>query len=198
MFLVGFGACSSRSVRISSNPEGAEVSNLSGEKIGMTPLEVGHDELEKISENGLATFRVTAPGHLPRIAFVDPSVTREVVVGLPKTDSSAFRSEFMKDFGRDMNRMLRSAFFIQKLVGQKKFDEASKEIESFKEQYPSLAYSHVISAQISLAQGRREEARTSLVRAGVLDPDDSGVQQSLKLMGVSASSPTPSPSGEQR
>jgi predicted Zn-dependent protease len=175
-------ACSSTGLNISSNPEGAEVTNLQGELIGKTPLTLSSEQLAKVSDNGLLNFKVSAPGHLPRLVYADGGVAREISVALPKSEAGSFKSEFTRDFGQDMNQMLRSAFVIQKLVGSRNFSEAAKEIEAFKKEYPSLAYGHVISAHLALAQGKREEARASLSRARALDPKDPDINQSLKLL----------------
>jgi len=158
------------------------VSSLRGEVLGKTPLTLDKDKSDKVSESGLLNFKVSAPGHLPRLVFADANVTRELRVVLPKTDSEAAKAEFSRDFGQDLNKMLRRAFVIQKLVTQKKFPEALQEIAAFKQEFPQLAYGHVIGAHIALAQGNKEEAKASLLRAQALAPDDPDVAQSLKML----------------
>ncbi len=180
-------ACSSSGLTISSSPEGAEVTNLQGELLGKTPITLSSDQTAKISDSGLLNFKVAAPGYLPRLVHADGGVAREISVALPKSEAGSFKSEFLRDFGRDMNKMLRAAFVIQKLIGQRKIDEAAREIETFKKEYPSIAYGHVMSAHLALVQGKREEAKASMSRAQALDPEDGDISQSLKLI---SSTPT--------
>ena len=121
---------------------------------------------------------------MPRLVVTDADTSRQINVSLPKTESQSFKSEFTRDFGKDLNRMLREAFGIQKLIGARKPEEAGAAIEKFKKDFGSLAFGHVMAAQLALSQGKKEEARASLMRARAMDPDDNDISQMLKLLGV--------------
>ena len=176
------GACSSTQLLISSTPDGAEVTTFQGEILGKTPLTLKPDQSAKIADNGLLNLKIVAPGYLPRLIFADMAVSRDINVVLPKSDSAGFKAEFSHDFGRDLNKMLRMAFVIQKMLGQKKLTEAEAEVENFKKEFPSLAYGYIMAAHLALMQNKTDDAKVSLQRARVLDPEDPDIVQSLKFI----------------
>jgi hypothetical protein len=174
-------ACASR-FKISSIPEGAEVRSLSGDVIGKTPIELSDDQSAKLVENGIASFRVVASGHESRLVMADASGLRDLQVSLPKIEGSLFKSDLAQDFSKDLNAVLRDAFVLQKLMLEGKNSDFASRVETFKKNYPQMAFGYLLSAQVALSQGKRTEARASLERAKVLDPADPSIEQNLKLL----------------
>ena len=187
---VFLSACSSAVIDVNSTPEGAEVSSLQGEVLGKTPLALTSEMSSKVVEDGIVNLRISARGYLPRLLVTDASTARRLNIVLPKSDTQSFKTEFARDFGKDMNSMLRDAFVIQKLVGAKKTDEAKVAIEKFKKEFGTLAFGYVMSAQVALGQGKKKEAKANLMQARALDPDDSDIAQMLKFFDGDKSSPS--------
>jgi hypothetical protein len=176
------GACASQELQIQSNPEGAEVSTLSGESLGKTPLVLKSEVLEKHSSGDVLDLKFISSGRIPRVISMDVKSIRSMSVVLPETSAESFKSEFAIDFSAQLNTMLRRAFLIQKKIGEGKKAEAEAEIQKFNTDYPFAAFGHVISAQLSLMGGKEAEARTHLQRAKILDPADTSIEQSLRML----------------
>lgn len=174
--------CSSSGYLINSAPEGAEVSTLRGETVGKTPLRLNADLAAKISNAGMLNFKLAAPNYIPRVVLADAVSTREIFVTLPKSESPTFKSEFSKDFSFDMNQMVRRAFAIQRMIANKKNAEAATAVTEFRTEYPSLAFGHFMAAYLALQEGKKVEARKSLMRAQALDPKDPAITQSLRTL----------------
>jgi hypothetical protein len=181
-----FTSCSSSQFRIVSSPEGAEITSLRGDVIGKTPLVLEEAEKIKLEEQGILNFKISSSGYMPRLVMIDASSIREVKINLPKSDSESFKSEFSRDFATDINKMLRDAFAIQRLVAEKKNAEARTLLDKFKSEFPSAAFGYFLSAHLALIEGKKSEARTQLLRAQALDPKDSSITQGLELLGVSS------------
>jgi hypothetical protein len=179
-------SCSSSQFNITSNPEGAEITSLQGDVLGKTPLVLDGAQKTKLAEEGILNFKISSAGHLPRLVMVDASSTREVKINLPKSDSESFKAEYSRDFATDINKMLRDAFAIQRLVAEKKNAEARTSLSKFRSEFPSAAFGYFMSAHLALLEGQRREARTQLLRAQALDPKDSAIIQGLRLLGEPA------------
>ena len=174
-------SCASR-FKIRSIPEGAEVRSLAGDVIGKTPIELSDDQSAKLVENGIASFRVFASGHESRLVMADASGLRDLQVSLPKIEGSLFKSDLAQDYSKDLNSVLRDAFVLQKLMLEGKNSDFASRVETFKKNYPQMAFGYLLSAQVALSQGKKTEARASLERAKVLDPADPSIEQNLKLL----------------
>lgn len=174
-------ACSSR-FKIRSIPDGAEVRSLSGDVIGKTPLEISDDQSAKIVDDGIASFRVFASGYESRLVMADASGLRDLQVSLPKIEGSLFNSDVAQDYSKDLNSVLRDAFVLQKLMLEGKDSDFAARVETYKKNYPQMAFGYLLSAQVALSQGKKNEALASLERAKVLDPDDASIEQNLKLL----------------
>ena len=174
-------ACASR-FKIRSVPEGAEVRSLSGDVIGKTPIELSDDQSAKLVENGIASFRVLASGYESRLVMADASGLRDLQVSLPKIEGSLFKSDLAQDYSKDLNAVLRDAFVLQKLMLEGKNSDFASRVETFKKNYPQMAFGYLLSAQVALSQGKKSDARANLERAKVLDPADSSIEQNLKLL----------------
>ena len=175
-------SCASSRVEIHSVPEGAELRTLSGEVIGKTPLELSVEQRSKIIENGIASFRLFSPGYESRLVMVDSNGIRDIKVALPKIEGSFFKSDIAQDYSQDVNRLVRESFGLQKLLIDRKPAEIETKIDAYKKEFPQIAFGHILSAQISLSQGKTSEARANLERAKILDPQDSSIDQNLKLL----------------
>jgi hypothetical protein len=180
-FCFVLSACASR-VEIISLPEGAEIRTQGGEVLGKTPLELSDEQESKIVESGIASFRLSAPGRESRLVLADASGLRRIQVALPKVETTLFKSEMAQDYSKDINKVLRDAFEVQRLLMERKGAELQTRVESFKKDYPQAAFGYLLSAQIAISQGKVTEARAALERAKALDPDDPSIDQNLKLM----------------
>ena len=180
---LSLASCSSSQFNIISTPEGAEITSLRGDVLGKTPLVLDEAQKTKLEEEGILNFKISSAGYLPRLVIIDASSTREVKINLPKSDSESFKSEYSRDFATDINKMLRDAFAIQRLVSEKKSAEARTSLSKFRSEFPSAAFGYFMSAHLALLEGKRSEARAQLLRAQALDPKDSSIIQGLQLLG---------------
>ena len=181
--LLALSACASSRVEVSSDPAGAEILSLQGEKLGITPALLSSDQLAKLGDDeGVIRFKLRAEGHAPRWIIADAAGTRGVSVSLPKNDADLFAGEILQDYQPELNQMLRRAFELQRLLAEKKIPQLESKLEKFRKDYPTLAFSHVLAGHLASLQGRKDEARKNLERARALDPRDSSLDGSLKLL----------------
>ena len=175
-------SCASSRFEVRSVPEGAELRSVSGEVLGQTPIELSDEQVSKVVENGIASFRLGSPGYESRLVMIDAMGIRNVQVTLPKIESSLFKSDFVQDYTKDLNRVLRDAFGLQKALLSRNAVDSATRVEAFKKDYPQLAFGYLISAQIAVSEGKNAEALSTLQRAKLLDPDDASIDQNLKLV----------------
>jgi hypothetical protein len=177
------GACTSTGgFDVESTPSGAEVLSSAGEVLGRTPLRIESGTLDKAQHDGLIALRLRSPGHTPKDVFAPITTTRELLVKLVPASEESFRNELMPDFSKQQNLMLREAFQIQNLVQLGKATEATPLLNDFTAKYPSIAFPHIMRANLEIMAGRQGAALDHLVRASALDPGDPVVVQMRKMI----------------
>ena len=159
-------------VEVRSEPSGAEVSSLSGEVLGSTPLVISGDTLQKVSQDGKFFAIVSAPGHLGSQIVFDMHGEDVHQVKLRPLDSNYFTQNLLKNYQKQANEMARSLLQIQGLIAVKKLEEAERAIQDFQKLYPNIAASYVLLGNIELIRGNRGKAHGYLLRAQSIDPED--------------------------
>lgn len=188
---LGLVSCSSR-LEIITRPEGAEIMSAGGEVVARTPASLEAAQISKLGDaEGALVFKLRAPGHVSRWVVTDAATTRTVNLELSKLDPSTFSSEFLDEHSQEVNRLLRRAFELQKLLQGRDLAKLQSELDSFRKDYPQLAFAHVLAARVAASQGKKEEALRHLGQARQLDPKD----PSLRQVPLPAPSPSRSPEG---
>jgi tetratricopeptide (TPR) repeat protein len=177
-------ACgTARKVDISSTPPGAQVLALDGSVLGQTPLSLTDEKLERATLEGKLALRLESPGYLERELLLDLSARDTHSITLTPQSSDYFKKALLSDHALNVNELTRELLQIHGLLINQKTDEAEKRILSFQQMYPSVAASHVMLAQVLSKRGKSDEARTHLLRALKLDPNDPVASRTL--LGVS-------------
>jgi len=170
-------------MEIRSEPAGAEVSAISGAKIGVTPLILEGDALDQILKNGRAAFEVRHPGYVPREVVLEQKGVDSHLVRLTPMDATYFSQQILSDYAGQINTISRDLLQIQGQIASGKNQIAQQSLKDFQSKYPNVAASYALQATIALAQGNKTEARTYLLRARALDPEDPIVSRMLTATG---------------
>lgn len=168
-------------VELKSEPGGAEVSNLAGEKLGQTPLSLKDDALAKAVRDGRFAVVLSSPGYADREVLMELHGDDTHTVRLRPLDESYFSQRLLNDFSRESNAMARELLQIQGLLIVKKLDEAEKRLTEFQKRFPNIAASYVLLGNIESARGNAQKARGYLARARQIDPADPVI---ARLLGV--------------
>lgn len=169
-----------RQLEVTSQPAGAEVFNRAGEKIGVTPLVLQDSALDKVLDDGRAYVQLRAPGYAAERLLLEFKGRDSHDIRLLKLDDSYFSEKVMADFMPQTNRMIRELLSIQGLIVVRKLDQAEKSLNEFQKQFPQVAASYVMHANIALMTGRKKEAKAYLLRARSIDPADSVVSRMIQ------------------
>jgi tetratricopeptide (TPR) repeat protein len=193
-------------LELKSEPSGAEISTLQGEKLGSTPLTLQDQSLEKAVRDGRLMVTLSAPGYATRELLLEFHGQDSHDVKLSRLDEDYLLKKLMTDFSRQSNELARELLQIQGLLVINKLDEAEKQLEGFQKRFPNIAASYVMLGNLEAARGDLAKARAYFVRARSIDPGDPVI---ARLLGTAvesdrapASQPSPSspsqPKGPQR
>ncbi|MGE3975481.1 MAG: tetratricopeptide repeat protein [Bdellovibrionales bacterium] len=172
-------ACSSAGIKISSEPEGADVVNSTNEVIGQTPLSVNSDQLTKIQDGSKLVFQLRKSGYQNKSVLLDKVGADEHKFKLDQLSAENFKSNNLFLYSKPSNKMVREALQIQGLLISKKVDEAAQRINEFQKQYPNIAASYVLLANISAIRNQNAQALQYLMRAQTIDPEDEVVSRMI-------------------
>jgi hypothetical protein len=178
-FYSGCGA--SNRVELKTTPAGAEVFDRGDNKLGVTPLTLEGEPLERASEDKRLFVTVRNPGYESRSLILDYRGgldTHELT--LSKQEDAFFSKTTLNDFAPQVNEMVRQLLGIQGLLVVKKLDQAERELETFQKRYPQVAAGLVMQATVSISRGQSDRALGYLKRARQLDPADPVVTRMLK------------------
>lgn len=171
--LLGLVACSSApKLRIESNPPGATVLSAGGAILGITPLDVPNDKMESIVLNGHFSLFLDKARYVPQLFSGTLQGFHQLTAELKPLDENYFATRFLQDYGEPVNKMARELLQIQSLLFLKKEDEAERRLEAFFKDFPNVAASYVLAANIESSRGRYSKARAHLKRATSIDPSD--------------------------
>jgi len=182
--------CASRQLALESIPEGAEVRTTSGEVLGNTPLKLESAQLDKVTQNGLLSFHLSAAGFMPLAVFTELHGSDSLRVGLTKLDDKFFREQIATAYAPQHNELAREILRVQNLVQTRKIEDATSRLNSFQEKFPFVATGYLMQANLDLLRKDPDGARRALSRARKLDPEDpviarmaggSKVEETLKL-----------------
>ena len=176
--LVGMGCAGSR-VTLKSDPAGAQVQNFRGEVIGTTPLVLQGDRLDQAKRNGRLVLTVSHPQHLQRELVLDVHGEDSYEVALTRLDEDYFHHQLLKHYPRQSNELIRDLLQIQGYLVVNKVNEAQSALSDFQKRFPNIAAAYVLSANVALIKGDKASARSYLLRAQSLDPDDPVVARML-------------------
>lgn len=184
ILLMSFCACSTpkRKLEIKSDPMGADIANRAGEKIGKTPFVLEGDAIAKVEQDGLAFLNLQMPGYEDKSVILEPKTETSMTVKLAKQESEYFKNKTLRDFSPEANRMVRDLLRIQGLVLMKNVEEAQRSLEDFQKQYPYIAATFVMLANVSLMKRDVPSARNYLLRAKTIDPLDPVILRMLKSL----------------
>jgi len=159
-------------VELKTEPEGAEILTLAGEKVATTPAMLEGDALKKLTITGRLECVLSAAGYEPKELHLETYGNDLHFTKLQKLDDGYFSKRVMRDFSQQANELSRKLLGIQGLVITRRLDDAEKELRTFQERYPNVAAGYVLLSNIERLRGNAEKARAAIARAQSLDPDD--------------------------
>jgi len=163
---------STQQLELSSEPVGADVISVSGEKLGVTPLILDGESLKKILKNGKVNLVLSAPGYQQRELLLDLHGKDSHTVQLERFGDNYFSERLIQDFSKEANAMARSLAEIQSLVFVRKLSEAEQALTNFQKRFPNIAASYVLFGSVESLRGNQTKAKGYLLRARTLDPSD--------------------------
>ena len=181
--VTGCSSIARRSLEVRSQPAGADVTTLSHDKLGVTPLVLSGDSYDRAVRNGKTALIVSHPGYLDTEIVMDTHGEDVHELRMTKLDEKYFSDHLMNDFSTQANEMAKDLLNIHGMLISKKFEEAENLLMEFQKRYPNVASSYVMRANISIVRGNPAEARGYLLRAQSIDPSDPVVERLLGRMG---------------
>jgi hypothetical protein len=181
--LISLGACSSGSLRIVSEPTGANVVSDGGKDLGVTPL-VLEGEAYTAAMQGRPFFSATLKkdGYAENQIMIEPRTFDEFVVKLSKLEESHFRTVILKDYAAEGHKMVASFLSAQGSIGSKRLDQAEAMIRELQTNYPTMAAAYVLEADLRLLQKRRDEAYKAMTQAQRLAPNDPQIRKVISAL----------------
>ena len=167
---------------IKTEPPGATViAQKTGNKLGETPLEIRQVDIDKIREGEFAAFTITRKGYRDSQVVLHIDGINNFTMKMPKLSEEHFRDWVLHGYGARTNVMTRKLLEIQGFVIVKQMDRAKTELINFQEKYPNIAASYTMLGNIYYYNKDFGNARSQLLRALVLDKDDSTAQRLLNM-----------------
>ncbi len=180
-------SCSSQQLVLDSTPSGADVYAQSEEKVGQTPLTLTDSVLEKVTSGDKVHIRLLKEGFSTSELVTELNGLDKYNIKLKPLDATHFQKNVLNYYQDNYNEMIRDVLMIQGLLVSRQRNQAEKTIESFIKRYPNVAAGYVMKANLALLKGKKSEARSLLIRAKNIDPDDPVVK---RLLGGGSRQPT--------
>jgi len=180
--LIMFCQCSSNQIEVQSTPSGADVLSPEGEKLGQTPLVLSGDTLVKAVRNGRLNLVVTMPKFNTRELWAEPHGDDKYELKLIPLDAGYFTQRFLHEFSPQVNEMARQLLSIQGNLLARKLKDAELGLATLQNQYPNLAATFVLEADLHLIEGDKNKAKASLQRAISIDPKDAAAVRLLRSL----------------
>ena len=169
---MSFTACGSKSTYLNfeSTPKGAEilvkpVSQQEFKKIGLTPMNIRADELEKkYGGSGPITVKYEKPGYYPSTLIITELSAIDLTIMMDLSSESGL------DDQRKLNWVIDSMFEIKRLVSAKRYEDALKILNKVKETVPQVAAVYELEGGIFFLQQRYPAAYDSYSAAVRYNP----------------------------
>jgi hypothetical protein len=184
----GLNSCSSDKSRIEieTEPQGAEISTLAGEKIGVSPLTLEGEALAKFAQKDRIALEANLPGYVKKQMSFDLHGRDRYVVHMNALDENYFSDRLITEYPRQINALVAELLRVQGLLVVNRLDEAETALTAFQKKFPSVAASYVLQANIAESRGQSQQARGYLLRARTLDAGDPVVNRMLSNSPVAA------------
>jgi hypothetical protein len=179
--ILGGCAGAQKRVELRTEPTNATVAHVDAGQLGSTPLVLAGDQLERLSREDRLVVTLDSPGYASRELVLDLHGDDSYTVSLSKLDDGYFRQRFLKDYHVKVNEMARALLKAQGLIMTRNLDEAERLLVEFQESYPNVASSYALRGNIELLRGEPEKARSYLLRAEALDPNDPEIKRGLGI-----------------
>lgn len=178
-FLVVLQGCSSATIKVESNPPGAVVS-LNNKEIGQTPLALKSSDYKEAFRMSFIELTVRAKGYEPRSFIAKTEGDQTVSITLNPYTEEYFANTLMANYQAQANKLIRDLLFIQGLLINKKYEQAEAALGDFIRQYPNIAATYVLRANIEISKNNRDLALRNLERAISIDPQDATAQRMME------------------
>lgn len=169
-------ACvSSPSLRVQSDPEGADVTIISGSgvplKVGKTPLEIKRtDNLELF--NDTAQVQVSKEGYSPQLALIPKlgllGATGRLSFNLAETALPKVCSQQEESF----NDIARGVAEVANLTQKKRFAEAGSTVLALTAKYPSVSVLYDLQGNVFYLQKDLQRALEAYRRSNSIAPNN--------------------------
>lgn len=170
---------SPRFIEIRSTPEGATVSSRTGEKLGVTPLKLQGDSLERNIEKNRLLVVLSHPGWVSRELWLDVSGGDVHDISLTQSNAAYFSEKVLTEYSPEINQLIRDLLQIQGMLILKKWDDAERALKETERRFPGVASIYVMLANIEEVRGNRQQAMSYLWRARSIDPQDPVVNRRI-------------------
>ena len=189
---VGLGACAHRQVQLTSNPSGASVVTSNNVELEQTPLELSGEKLSQaLGSSSYLVLTLRKDGFQDSSLGLEVNGSENVLMNLTPRDKKMFQSRMLGDFQTESHQMISDFLKAQGALWGRKTDLAEKLISKLTAEYPQMASSYVLEADLKLAQGKSDDAAKALAMAKKLAPDDSRIIQAYQALRNRAVASTP-------
>lgn len=168
------------SLKVISNPTDAQIllykpGKEEPQPLGKTPFEASTGDLADAVNDGTIVIVVQKDGHFPK-SFVIPNLMGgdlSIEANLSPSSTANYQQ---------VNEIVAKLFQAERLLKEKRFDEALKTADEIKKINENVAAAYHIAASVYFLQNALEKSRFEWIRALELDPSSADAQKMLALI----------------
>jgi hypothetical protein len=137
---------------------------------------------ETYTASGSDVLTIEAKGRVP-LVLVPLDTPRGTIVDITQPEVTQWPSaQIQATLDAQLSKILDRVLTVQEHLGRKRAEEAGREVDLLKAEYPGVVYLDFLNANVLLLKGNRNGAVEALKRALAVHPDNSRGQELLKAL----------------
>jgi len=170
---------SQMAIDMKSEPIGAHVF-YEGKDLGQTPLALSNKELNNMGDASYVLLSIKKNKYKPVELTASKVGINTYKVKLERYTEESFKSEFLKEFQQEANKLIRKVLEAQGLLMVKNYKTLRPRLAALIKEYPYIGSLHTMEGVIHFQNRNLRKARSSFLRAITLDENDSSAKVLLK------------------
>ncbi len=162
----------SKPLKITSSQENAEIYSSDNKLLGKTPFTMEESEILKVASNGVFQITVRKDGYQDQSLAIFVGEINEIKIDLKVLSDDHFNQWVLGSYSRQANVMIRDLLNYQGLIFLGDYDTAKTNLENFLKVRPGLGAPYTMLASIALKSNDPVLAKSLLLKALYLDPND--------------------------
>lgn len=159
-----------RFIEVRTVPIKAEIVDSSGGVIGVTPLKIPHDKIEKIEKDNVVSFVIKKNGYRDKQVVFKSLGISQIEVKLDKYSDKEYKKMINGPMSSIVDQIMIDLINSQDRIIRKDHRTAKERIERLIASYPSLSTNYMLSAVVDINLKRYKQARALLEKSLNIDP----------------------------